>query len=79
MKGLKKLTPIVLTAFMLVTPVFTPPKLPKIPDISGSITLPASTQEAIDKSAEKAAKEAVKNLKIDWSKMNFIFDFGRVN
>lgn len=82
MKGLKKLTkltPIVLTAFMLVTPVFTPPKLPKIPNISGSITLPASTQEAINRSAEEAAKEAVKNLKIDWSKFNFIFDFGRVN
>lgn len=81
MKGLKKLTkltPIVLTAFMLVTPIFTAPKLPKIPDLTGAIELPASTQEAINRSAEEAAKEAVKNLKIDWSKFNFTFSFNQI-
>lgn len=73
MKGLKKLTPIVLTAFMLFTPVFTAPKLPTIPNLSGSISVPTGAQEA----AKKAGQDAVKNLKIDWSKFNF--NFGRIN
>ena len=70
MKKLKKLVPMVMS-LMLVTPIFTPPKLPTIPNISGSITLPAGATEA----AKKAGANAVKNLKIDWSKFNFNFKF----
>mgnify|MGYP007115392515 CR=1 FL=1 len=75
MKGLKKLTPIALATFMLFTPVFTAPKLPTIPNLSGSIELPVGAKEA----AKKAGQDAVKNLKIDWSKWNFNFNFGQIN
>ena len=74
MKGLTKLTPIALTAFMLFTPVFTAPKLPTIPNITGSIELPVGAQEA----AKKAGQNAVKGLKIDMSKFNFNFDIGQI-
>lgn len=72
MKKLKKLVPMVMS-LMLVTPIFTPPKMPTIPKFN--VVLPASTQEAVNRAADKAAKEAVKNLKIDWSKFNFNFKF----
>lgn len=72
MKKLKKLVPMVMS-LMLVTPIFTPPKMPAIPKFN--VVLPASTQEAVNRAADKAAKEAVKNLKIDWSKFNFNFKF----
>ena len=58
-------------ALMLVTPLLTFPRLPIIPNISGSVTLPTGAQEA----AKKAGQEAVKNLKIDWSNFNFKFNF----
>ena len=64
---------IVALTTMLVTPIFTPPKMPTIPKFN--VVLPASTQEAVNRAADKAAKEAVKNLKIDWSKFNFNFKF----
>ena len=50
---------------MLFTPVLVAPKLPVVPNISGSVTLPAGAQEA----AKRAGQEAVKNLNIDWSKL----------
>ena len=60
-KKIKKFTMLV---FMLITPVFTIPKLPTIPTISASsINLPAGVEEA----AKKAGAEAAK--KIDWSKI----------
>lgn len=68
MKKYKKFL-IALTSLMLVTPLFTAPKLPTIPNISGSVTLPAGAKEA----AKKAGAEAVKNIKIDWSKIKFKF------
>lgn len=55
--------------FMLITPIFSIPKLPTIPNISGSVKLPVGVEEA----ARKAGEEAVKNLKIDWSKFDFSF------
>ena len=72
MKKLKKLVPMVMS-LMLVTPIFTPPKMPTIPKFN--VVLPTSTQEAVNRAADKAAKQAVKNLKIDWSKFNFNFKF----
>lgn len=66
MRKAKKLT---LIMFMLMTPIFTIPKLPSIPNISGSVKLPVGVEE----SAKRAGEEAVKNLKIDWSKFNFNF------
>lgn len=63
MRKLKRLS---LVAFMLMTPIFTIPKLPTIPTISASsIKLP----EGVEESARKAGAEAVKGLKIDWSKI----------
>lgn len=58
---------VVAFSVMLMTPIFTAPKLPVIPNISASVTLPAGAKE----SAKKAGQEAVKNLKIDWSKIKF--------
>ena len=55
--------------FMLITPIFSIPKLPTIPNISGSVKLPVGVEEA----AKKAGAEAVKNIKIDWSKFSFSF------
>lgn len=57
------------TTSLACTPKFTAPKLPTIPNISGSVTLPAGATEA----AKKAGAEAVKNLNIDWSKIKFNF------
>lgn len=69
-KYMKKFKKITLTAtmfaFMLITPVLTVPKLPTIPNISGSVTLPEGAAE----SARKAGAEAAKNIKIDFSKIN---------
>lgn len=62
MRKLKRLS---LVAFMLMTPIFTIPRIPAIPNISGSIKLPVSVEEA----AKKAGAEAAKGLKIDWSKI----------
>lgn len=64
MRRLKHLT-LAFTAFtfMLITPVFTAPKLPTIPDISHSVTLPEGTNDAVG----KAAAEAVKDLKITFT------------
>lgn len=60
-----------LTAFMLITPFFSMPKLPTIPTINTTkIELPVGAQEA----AKNAGIEAVKNLNIDWSKINFKFN-----
>lgn len=74
MKKLKKLTITTLMMFMLITPIFSIPKLPTIPTISAeSIKLPASVDEA----ARKAGAEAVKNLNIDWSKLNIKFNFNK--
>lgn len=56
-------------ALMLVTPLLTFTRLPVIPNISGSVTLPTGAQEA----AKKAGAEAVKNLNIDWSKIKLNF------
>ena len=61
---LKKLTITTLMMFMLLTPIFSIPKLPTIPNISASVTLPDGVQESV----KKSAAEAVKNLNIDWSK-----------
>lgn len=63
-RKIKRLATLVMT-LMLMTPVFTTPKIPVIPNISGSVTLPAGAQEA----AKKAGQEAVK--KIDWSNFDF--------
>lgn len=59
------------TTSLACTPRLAPPKLPTIPNITGSITLPKGATEA----AKKAGANAVKNLKIDWSKFNFNFKF----
>lgn len=66
---MRKAKKLALIMFMLVTPIFTIPKLPSIPNISGSVKLPVGVEEA----AKKAGAEAVKNLKIDWSKFDFSF------
>lgn len=65
MRKIKKITITTLTMFMLMTPIFSIPKLPTIPNISTSVTLPAGAREM----AKKSAAEAVKNLKIDWVKL----------
>lgn len=70
MKKLKKFVPMVMS-LMLMTPIFTAPKLPVIPNISGSISIPQGATEA----AKQAGVNAVKDLKIDWSKFNFNFKF----
>ena len=62
------------TTSLACTPRLVAPKI-SIPNISGSIKLPENVQEAVNNSAEKHAKEAVKNLKIDWGKFNFNFKF----
>lgn len=67
---MRKLKTFTMFIFMLITPIFTMPKLPTIPNISKSVTLPAGAQEA----AKKAGAEAVKNLKIDWSKIQIKFN-----
>lgn len=59
------------TTSLACTPRLTPPKI-LIPTIT-NVKLPENVQEAVNKSAEKHAKEAVK--KIDWSKCNFNFKF----
>lgn len=64
-KKIKKMT---LFMFMLITPIFSIPKLPSIPNISGSVKLPVGVEEA----AKKAGAEAVK--KIDWSKIKINFN-----
>lgn len=51
--------------FVLMTPAFTIPKLPTIPNISASVTIP----EGVKESANAAGKEAVRKLNIDWSKI----------
>lgn len=58
------------TTSLACTPKLVTPKLPKVPNISGSVTLPAGATEA----AKKAGAEAVKNLKIDWSKLKISFN-----
>lgn len=68
-KRIRDFVTITLTT-MLVTPLFTAPKLPVVPNITGSVTIPAGATEA----AKKAGSEAVKNLKIDWSKFKFNFN-----
>lgn len=66
MRKIKKLAITTLTMFMLITPIFSIPKLPTIPKISAeSIELPAGVEEAV----KKAGEEAVKNLNIDWVKL----------
>ena len=72
-KRIKKLKTFTLFMFMLITPVFTIPKLPTIPNISNSVTLP----EGVKESARKAGAEAAKNLDIDWSKLNIKFNFNK--
>lgn len=67
-RKIKRLATLVMS-LMLMTPVFTAPKIPVIPNISGSVKLPAGTQEAAKKAGQEAAK------KIDWSKYNFNFKF----
>lgn len=66
---MRKEKKLALIMFMLITPIFSIPKLPSIPNISGSVKLPVGVEE----SAKKAGAEAVKNLKIDWSKFDFSF------
>ena len=66
---MRKAKKLALIMFMLITPIFSIPKLPTIPNISGSVKLPVGVEEA----AKKAGAEAVKNLKIDWSKFDFSF------
>lgn len=67
---MRKAKKLALIMFMLITPIFSIPKLPTIPNISGSVKLPVGVEEA----AKKAGAEAVKNLKIDWSKFHFNFN-----
>ena len=55
------------TTSLACTPRLAPPKLPTIPNISGSITLPAGATEAAKKAGQEAAK------KVDWSKIKFTF------
>lgn len=62
------------TTSLACTPKLATPKLPTIPNIT-NVKFSDSVQEAVDKSAEKTEKEAVKNLKIDWSKIKFNFKF----
>lgn len=69
-KEMRKIKRFTLFMFMLITPIFTIPKLPTIPNISGSVKLPVGVEEA----AKKAGAEAVKNLKIDWSKIKINFN-----
>lgn len=59
------------TTSLACTPRFVAPKI-SIPTIT-NVKLPENVQEAVNKSAENYAKEAVK--KIDWSKCNFNFKF----
>lgn len=66
---MRKAKKLALIMFMLITPIFSIPKLPTIPNISGSVKLPVGVEEA----AKKAGAEAVKNFKIDWSKFDFSF------
>ena len=61
------------TTSLACTPRLATPKI-SIPTIT-NVKLPENVQEAVNKSAEKHAKEAVKNLKIDWGKFNFNFKF----
>ena len=61
------------TTSLACTPRFVAPKI-SIPTIT-NVKLPENVQEAVNKSAENYAKEAVKNLKIDWSKIKFNFKF----
>lgn len=56
-------------AVMFITPVLTFPKLPKIPNLTGSVKLPVGVQESINDSAA----EAVRHLNIDWGKLVFNF------
>lgn len=62
---MKKNLKTLFVSFMLITPVLSIPKLPTIPNISGSVKLPVAVEEA----AKKAGEEAVKNLEIDWVKL----------
>lgn len=66
---MRKAKKLALIMFMLITPIFSIPKLPTIPNISGSVKLPVGVEEA----AKRAGEEAVRNLKIDWSKFDFSF------
>jgi len=45
------------------------PKLPKIPDLTGSVELPEGAKQA----AREAGKNAVKDLDIDFSKIKIDF------
>ena len=55
------------TTSLACTPKLVTPKLPAIPNISGSISIPQGATEA----AKQAGQNAVKNIKIDWSKIKF--------
>ena len=61
------------TTSLACTPRLATPKI-SIPTIT-NVKLPENVQEAVNKAAENYAKEAVKNLKIDWSKIKFNFKF----
>jgi hypothetical protein len=54
-----------IVSFMLITPMLTIPKLPTIPNISGSVKVPVGVEEA----AKNAGAEAVKNLNINWGEI----------
>lgn len=66
MKKIKKLA-VYTFMFMLITPTFTIPKLPTIPNISTSVTLSDGAKESI----KKSSAEAVKKLNIDWTKFKY--------
>lgn len=55
------------TTSLACTPKLATPKLPAIPNISSSISIPQEVTEA----AKKAGVNAAKNLKIDLSKIKF--------
>ena len=70
---MKKITITILTVLMFMTPIFSIPKLPMIPNITVSVTLP----EEYKKVTEQVGKESIKNLNIDWSKLNFKFNLNK--
>ena len=57
------------TTSLAYTPKLVAPKLPTIPNVTGSVSIPSGATEAV----KKAGVEAVKNIKIDLSniKLNF--------
>ena len=61
MKKYKKFL-VALTSLMLVTPLFTAPKLPSIPNITGIVTLPESAKETAKEAGAEAAKNTTVNV-----------------